>query len=405
MVMRFGLSVCVAITLATAGLAAGVRDGSFASIDRRARNGEPLTVVFFGGSFTWGANATDPQLTSYRGRMMAYLRERYPRAPFTFYDAAIGGTGSDLGVFRLERDVLSRKPDLVFLDFMANDNYAGRDQVTCCFYETLLRRMLQEGIAVEQLYFGFKGQFGAAYNLATVPRRTAYRQLAAAYQVAEGDLFPVMQDALTNGTLTLERAWGIDGGHPDDAGYALFFEAAKTGFEAAVKAGLAGSVPARPLFGEVTQIRRIRLADALLAKGWRPLKTYRTALWFDGQSSRWMGDVAGCDAKDGGAIAPLEVQFEGNVIGFFGESNQEGLGLQVRLDGGPLPYAKGKGENWPFAHTHGQGNLFIWRRHAALLPSGKHTASIMPAVPGEGAKGQLRIESVCVAQLVMRDEN
>ena len=71
---------------------------SFAAIDQRARAGEPLTVVFFGASLTWGANATDPQLTSYRGLMMQHLRERYPRCPFTFFDAFVRNGGYVAGV-------------------------------------------------------------------------------------------------------------------------------------------------------------------------------------------------------------------------------------------------------------------------------------------------------------------
>src|SRR4051812_40504449 len=88
---------------------------SFAEFEERARAGGPLSVVFFGGSLTWGANASEPNTTSYRGLMAEYLRQKYPKASFTFHDASIGGMGSTLGMFRLERDVLAYQPDLVFL--------------------------------------------------------------------------------------------------------------------------------------------------------------------------------------------------------------------------------------------------------------------------------------------------
>jgi len=74
---------------------------SFADFDQRAKAGEHLNVVFFGASLTWGSNATDPQLTSYRARVSQQMTKAYPQAHFTFRDAAIGGTGSQLGVFRL----------------------------------------------------------------------------------------------------------------------------------------------------------------------------------------------------------------------------------------------------------------------------------------------------------------
>ncbi|MDR0902240.1 MAG: SGNH/GDSL hydrolase family protein, partial [Opitutaceae bacterium] len=94
----------------------------------RAEKGAPLSVVFFGGSLTYGTNASDPQTTSFRALTARWLRDKYPRSSFVFHDAAIGGTGSQLGLFRLERDVLARKPDLVFLDFTVNDNLHGKDE-------------------------------------------------------------------------------------------------------------------------------------------------------------------------------------------------------------------------------------------------------------------------------------
>jgi len=87
----------------------------FGAFHRRARAGELLNVVFLGASLTWGANATAPNLTSYRGLVGRMLEHEYPAAHFRFWDSAIGGTGSQLGVFRFDRDVLRHQPDLIFL--------------------------------------------------------------------------------------------------------------------------------------------------------------------------------------------------------------------------------------------------------------------------------------------------
>jgi hypothetical protein len=54
-------------------LTAEANRGSFAGFDARATMGEELTVVFFGASLTWGANATNqalPPLT--RGRKKSH---------------------------------------------------------------------------------------------------------------------------------------------------------------------------------------------------------------------------------------------------------------------------------------------------------------------------------------------
>lgn len=78
---------------------------SYAGFDQSGQKGETLSVAFFGGSLTWGAQATDPQRTSYWALVSQRLKQTYPKAHFEFWDAAIGGTGSQLGAFRLERDV------------------------------------------------------------------------------------------------------------------------------------------------------------------------------------------------------------------------------------------------------------------------------------------------------------
>ena len=83
---RFACAVAAAILLAGAmggckerGLGFGEgNDASFAALDGRGRAGRPLSVVFFGGSLTWGAGASDPQRTSYRALTSAYRSRRSP---------------------------------------------------------------------------------------------------------------------------------------------------------------------------------------------------------------------------------------------------------------------------------------------------------------------------------------
>src|ERR1051325_5927999 len=133
--MRFGLLLAGIIAM----LNCHAATPSFKSFDERAKAGEKLNVVFFGASLTWGANASDPQQTSYRALIGKRLEETYPQAHFKFWDAAIGGTNSQLGVFRFERDVLSHKPDLVFIDFSANDDINSADEETLSSYESLVR--------------------------------------------------------------------------------------------------------------------------------------------------------------------------------------------------------------------------------------------------------------------------
>ncbi|MGD0092451.1 MAG: SGNH/GDSL hydrolase family protein, partial [Planctomycetota bacterium] len=207
----------------------------FQEFDKRAKAGERLSVVFFGASLTWGANASDPQLTSYRALVSQRLEEKYPLARFKFWDAAIGGTGSQLGVFRLERDVLRRKPDLVFLDFSANDDIYSSDAETLASYEALVRRTIADGQApVVAVIFPFLWNVQAG-KLDGMKRREAHLAIGKAYGVPCGDAIELAQSRVKAKETTLAQLWPHDGVHPGDAGYVLFADAAWQAFQQGVQ--------------------------------------------------------------------------------------------------------------------------------------------------------------------------
>lgn len=391
------------LTPATGSSGQAARVASFAELDRRGRAGESLSVVFFGGSLTWGANASDPQRTSYRARMAEYLWQRYPKAPITFHDAAIGGTGSKLGVFRLQRDVLSRKPDIVFYDFTANDDLFSDDPSTLDSYETILRTMVEQGVVVQQMFLGFKFNFGTNWAPRKLLRREAHLKLAAAYHTGVGDCFPLIQERLTSEASNIDQLWPLDGAHPDDPGYALFFEAGRLGFEQAVAQGRVCMVPDKPVFSTTyANHRRITLVDQPVPQGWKRERTYRTSMWFDGLSSRWMGDVLACDAKEAENVQPIRVEFEGTFVGLLGEADDNALPFRVRVDGQPVthkPNAKAEPTDvWTWdTKKLGAGRLLTWKAVTDKLAPGRHVVEIVPMFDGASSKSQLRIESVCVA--------
>lgn len=384
--------------LALAGLIAAVRsavaqEASFAAFDARARAGERLTVVFFGGSLTWSANATEPNVTGFRGLMAKYFSAKYPAAHFTFVDAAIGGTGSNLGMFRLERDVLSKRPDLVFLDFACNDG--GEDVAlpnTCC-YEYLLRELIGRGVPVQQMFFTFAFWTAPGTVPSEVhPRRDLYWRLARAYGTPVGDVYETaLWKKLHAGTVPLASVWPIDSGHPDDAGYRMFADAGIAGFEKGVREGATCRVPARPVFGTVKDVRRWNPADGALPGGWTRALTYRTSAWYDGLSSRWMDAIA---AFGGQEASPLAFAAAGNFIGLFGEGDDDALAFEVTADGKTVLQGKA---------ATGVGRLFIWR-HKVLDgwragESRPHAFEIRP-IPSARPKAELRIGSICTATLV-----
>lgn len=80
----------------------------------KIQEGKQLKIGYLGGSITEAAGG-------WREQSLQKLQERYPTATFTGINAGVGGTGSDLGVFRVQKDVIDHKPDLVFVEFAVND--------------------------------------------------------------------------------------------------------------------------------------------------------------------------------------------------------------------------------------------------------------------------------------------
>ena len=386
---------------------------SFAEFDRKARAKEPLTVVFFGGSLTFGANASNPETTSWRGLMMDYLRKKYPTTPFNFVDGAIGGTGSKLGMFRLQRDVLSKKPDLVFYDYTVNDGADGTDIEALASYEGILRKMVGAGIPVVQEFFTFK--FYRAPEAYKLQRYLDHKKIAEAYHTATGDALGYICDLVHSGKVPEDKIWPADMAHPYDYGYTLFFDAVRDGLEKALADGRVCVVPEKPVFSDkYTNTTRTILVDGTLPAGWRKHTAHRTSLWYDGLSSRWMTDMAVCGGKEKGQkvaitdIEPLKMDFTGTFVGLFGEKSGNGLSFKVKIDGKPVLYeVKTKEtdqffEAWPnntarFAPGFKDSHLFSWIQIADKLAPGKHTLEIEPVLDPDNAEGELHIESVCTA--------
>ena len=371
---------------------------SIADFDAKAKAGQPLTVVFFGGSLTWGANASDPQKTSYRARMAQWLLDRYPKSQIRFIDAAIGGKGSSLGLFRLERDVMAYKPDLVFLDFTVNDDTASANDHSAACYETILRELIRRGVPVMQAHFTFRGYYEGSHpaykdQAKHLPRLVQYKAMADAYDCGSADVLSGIGERLDRGEVDLKILWPFDGAHPGDEGYRHFFEIVRDGYLAAVADGRVCRLPAKPVHAVYSSWERAILVDRL-PDGWQRERTYPSGLWFDQQASRWMGDVAQTSASK---PAPLTWRFRGNSVAVLGEANGTSMSFRVTIDGRPRTPDRSRPDGtWTWnAQRFGGGNLLFFHVLADDLADGEHVLEVTPIAKGADPKAVLRFEAVC----------
>ena len=399
----------LALTVIASGLTIGTfaKTPSFDDFNMRAEAGERMTVAFFGGSLTWGARATDPQKTSYRAIIGRKLEEAYPKAHFKFVDAAIGGSGAQLGAFRLQRDVLAYKPDLVFLDFTLNDGVYETTPDKLAAYESLVRRMIADGnCPVVQMFLAARS-FVAEGSTDKMKNYQAHMEIAKAYDTAIGDAIILMQRRYKEGQLDLDKIWppeSFDTCHPDDPGYALYAEAGWTAFQKAVEEKRECSLPVKMINSETyMHWNRVVISSlAPLPQGWRVSFPNRLAIAFDFMMSRWLNDVSVAanftePSRDktvpAEAALPLKLKFNGSSVLLFGESTQRSCKYKVVIDGkasrefDPAGVAKACGGNTPLWNVVAEG----------LDPALEHTLEIQPLFESPEKPQELRLESICVA--------
>ncbi len=124
-----------------------------AAVMAKARRGEEICVAAIGGSITAGGLQTKDPKNRYVARVAAWFTQAFPQAKVRFVNAGIGGTNSLYGAMRVQRDVLSKQPDLVIVEYAVNDNHPV--PMFWASYEGVLRQILRapQQPAVVQLFF------------------------------------------------------------------------------------------------------------------------------------------------------------------------------------------------------------------------------------------------------------
>ncbi len=170
-----------------------------------------LIVGFLGGSITDarpGHNWPEP--------VMSWFVERFPDVRFFIENAAIGATGSDLAVFRAERDIIKRDCDLVFVEYAVND--AAPSETTKRSREGLLRKLLAgEGRDVVLVYTFNQPMYAYMSNGQMPPSIVEMEELGKHYNLPSVWMsLHAFRDVMA-GRMRWEE-WLPDGLHPESRG-------------------------------------------------------------------------------------------------------------------------------------------------------------------------------------------
>jgi len=108
-----------------------------------------INIVFHGHSVPTGYGIT-PQvhtLDAYPHRVFHAVKQFYPFAAVNVITTSIGGENAEQGAARFETDVLTHRPDVLFIDYALNDRYIGLDRARHA-WEQMIDRAVKQGIPV-----------------------------------------------------------------------------------------------------------------------------------------------------------------------------------------------------------------------------------------------------------------
>jgi len=363
--------------------------------------GKEVRIGYLGGSIT--------AQNGWRPKTLAWFNRQHPNSTSTEINAAIGGTGSDLGVFRLKQDVLDHKPDLLFVEFAVNDSTAPTEQILramegivrqtwkanpttdICFVYTLTEGMLYNFDA---------GKFPhAASVMEQVADRYGIPSIHMGVEVAhlhrEGKL-------IFTGQLTKEEAdrlgtdgkilFSPDGVHPYEAtGHELYFQAIKRSFAQIEQAGVAPgphTIPPPVIADNWEQAKLIPLNAIGLSKDWQkltPAQDKKAEEYSRYLPGLWKADRPG---------TTLTIQFKGTSLLVYGLLGPDCGQVSIQIDKLPA-YTVSLFDQ--FCLYHRLGVLPV----ADSVPYGIHTATlrILPDQPDKLKILHLRQENAAITTL------
>ncbi|MCL6459473.1 MAG: SGNH/GDSL hydrolase family protein, partial [Gorillibacterium sp.] len=197
--------------------------GGMRTAAQKLHSSEEMTIAFIGGSVTEGAGASDGENTSYRAITCRYLEQRFPAVAFTFINAAIGGTDSVYGAYRLGQDVLQYGPiDLLFVEFAVND--AGNRSESLRAMEGIVRHAKRITPQTDICFLYMANKTGLEQFCANGRVQNNiyhHEEVAEHYQLPSVSIALAIYRRIAAGLIEWEQISG-DEVHPNDAGYALY---------------------------------------------------------------------------------------------------------------------------------------------------------------------------------------
>ncbi len=190
---------------------------NFANTYKKLTVDKKLNVAYIGGSVTVGTGSSTDEC--WRSYTTDWFEENYPDAEITETNAAIGATGAVWGLTRIERDVISKKPDLVFVEFSVNDSYENRTYAQSAAYMDGIVRRINKELPNTDIVIVSVVDSGTVK--APSVNKQAHADVASYYGLEYIDFAPVMTDVMAQ-TGNDWSYYVTDIVHPNAKGYRVY---------------------------------------------------------------------------------------------------------------------------------------------------------------------------------------
>lgn len=182
------------------------------NVAAKLRNGEPVTMVFIGGSITQNS-------ASFATTFPQWMEEKYPESQIKAINAGISGTPSKFGAARFDRDVLVHDPDLVFIEFAVNDgNGTTSDQM-----ERMVRKAWQHDPSMDLVFiYTIRNNHLEDYAAGHLPvAASSHERVAEHYYIPTIAMGFEPAKKINAGEWTIDE-FAKDGVHPSLEGYQYY---------------------------------------------------------------------------------------------------------------------------------------------------------------------------------------
>jgi acyl-CoA thioesterase-1 len=180
-----------------------------------------INLVFHGHSVPAGyfKTPTVNTLASYPYLVLKDIKSVYPMTVVNVINTSIGGENSESGLKRFQADVLTHKPDVLFIDYALNDRGMGLERAKAA-WEKMIRLALEKNIKVILLTPSPDQRVDIKDDLSILDQHAnQIKELAKSFQIGLIDTYALYKNKVKSGSNLVDYMSQVN--HPNEKGHQM----------------------------------------------------------------------------------------------------------------------------------------------------------------------------------------